>query len=316
MEIAAAIIGGIFVLIAALIPVIISNRRQKVILTDTSSEVDKVSKYAVCRIPDIIKNELRNAQLNVDGLFFKPSFTISDLKVFTKKIYYPRVAEAQIDTVIDNAREKAFTLKYAEPKEDEKITALNKIKISGLKHWETYFYDLLQKLKLDNFNSYEILDIGIGNGSTVKNLYKNTQNVIGVDISKKALDNAKRILPNVKLIQNEAENLRDIPNSSIDLVLGFRTFQSTLLDKRSALYETYRVLNSGGYLITSIPIMFLKEDGTVLKGLIPPGQKTPTIDYAEIVLGKLIDLLDTLNFIKIEVYKDSPFEYYVSAQRP
>jgi ubiquinone/menaquinone biosynthesis C-methylase UbiE len=254
--------------------------------------------------------------LNVDGLFFKPSFTISDLKVFTKKIYYPKIEETQIDKIIDDAREKAFTIKYAEPKEDEKITELKKIKIDNLNHWETYFFALLQRLKLDKFDTYEILDIGIGNGCTVKNLYKNTQNVIGVDISRKALDYAKKVLPNVKSIQNQAENLKDIPNCSIDLVLAFRIFQSSLLDKRAALYETYRVLNSGGYLIISIPIMFLKEDGTVLKGLIPPGQNTPTIEYAQNVLDRFLELLETLNFISIEVDKNSPFEYYISAQRP
>jgi SAM-dependent methyltransferase len=316
MDIIVAIIAGIFTLGAAIIPVVISQKRKKDKPIDTPLAVDSISKYAVCRIPDIVKNELRNNQLQVDGLFFKPSFTITDLKVFTKKIYYPKLNEEQINTVIDNAREKAFTIKYAEPKEDEKITELSKIKIDNLSHWESYFYALLKKLKLDKFETYEILDIGIGNGSTVKNLYKNTQNVIGIDISKKALDYAIKILPNVRLIHNQAEFLRDIPNCSIDLVLGFRVFQSSLLDTRTSLCEAYRVLNSGGYLIMSIPIMFLKEDGTVLKGLIPPGQSTPTLEYAESIVERFRELLDTLNFICIDVDRNSPFEYYITAKRP
>jgi hypothetical protein len=52
MEITAAVIGGIFVLLAALIPIILNKKKQEVKSIDTSSEVDRVSKYAVCRISD------------------------------------------------------------------------------------------------------------------------------------------------------------------------------------------------------------------------------------------------------------------------
>lgn len=314
MEITAAIIGGVFVLIGAVITPLISNRLNAKKKAD--KQVESNSKYAICQISDIVKNEMRINDLNIDGLRFASEFNISDLKAYTKKVFYPKVNHSLIEQRIDSAREKAFSIKYAKPKEDEKLTDINHIRLDNLKKWENYFYDLLERLELNHFNNYSILDIGIGNGYTVKNLYNNAKNVIGIDISTEALKIAENIIPNVKLINNQAENLINIPSGSIDLALGFRVFQSSLLDIRESFHEVFRVLSSGGYLIISIPIMFLKEDGKVLKGLIPPKHKEPSIEYADKLAIKYAELLDTLNFVKIEIDKNSPFEYYITAKRP
>lgn len=306
-----AIIGGIFTLLAALIPIYISRERKR--KSHKVIEVD--SKYAVFKISDIIKDELRKVELNIDSLSFKSDFTITDLKTYTKKIYYPGYSPNKIDNFIDLARETAYTLKYSSPREDEKLTPIDRIKLPNISPWEKYFINILRENEIIDYYNYRLLDVGIGNGYTTENLYRNCTKLIGIDISRKALEFAKKKFPHARLIQNQAEDLCDIPNSSIDLFFAFRVFQSSLFDKRVALCEAYRVLTSGGLIIISIPIMFLKNDGKVLSGLIPPNQNEPSMEYALSVAESIKNLMDTLNFQNLSISKDSPFELYVVGRR-
>ncbi|MFZ4545570.1 MAG: methyltransferase domain-containing protein [Saprospiraceae bacterium] len=265
MEMTIALITGAFVIIAAIITGIFSliaskssdksKKKKAVFKGKDDNKIDNNSKYAICSISEIIKNELRHNELNIDSLKFKTDFSILDLKHYTKAIYYPNYQKEKIDNIIDSAREKAYTLKYSKPKEDEKITSLEKIKLSNIKPWEEYLFDFLNKKNIASILGYKILDIGIGNGYAVENLYKNCSSVCGIDISEEAISFAKKKLPAITYFKNQAEHLKDISNSSIDLVFAFRVFQSSLFDKRAAMSEAFRVLSSGGYMIISIPIM-------------------------------------------------------------
>lgn len=254
--------------------------------------------------------------LNIDNFSFMPNFSILDLKIYCKKIYYPNYSEGKIDSYIDTAREKAYSLKYAIPKEDEKIVKINEIKINNIMRWENYIIDLLKSQNLEDYYNYRILDIGIGNGFSTESFYQNCKKMIGVDISRKALEYAKQKHPNARLINNQAEDLKDIPNNSIDIIFAFRVFQSTLLDKKMALCEAFRVLSSGGILIISIPIMFRKENGDILFGLIPPDQDQPSMEYALLIAQEFKDLIMTMNFMEVNISKDSPFELYIRGKRP
>ena len=82
-----------------------------------------------------------------------------------------------------------------------------------------------------------------------------------------------------------------------------------------ALHEAYRVLRLEGLVIISIPIMYLKGDGEVLKGLIPSGSTEPKMEYAESMVTRIEKLLNTLNFKKVGVDRRSPFEVYIHARR-
>lgn len=305
------VIGGIFAIAAAIIPIYLNKERKRKL----HKNVDIDSKYAVYKISDIIKDELRKVELNIDSLSFKTNFTILDLKIYCKKIYYPSIPPQKIDNYIDLAREAAYTLKYANPKEDEKLTLIDKINLSNIFPWETYLINLLKANEIIDYYNYRILDVGIGNGHATENLYRNCKKLIGVDISRKALEFAMEKFPQASLIHNQAEDLHDIHNSSIDLFLAFRVFQSSLFDRRMALCEAYRVLASGGLIILSIPIMFLKSDGKVLSGLIPPNQNEPSMDYALSIAETIKDLMDTLNFQNLSISKASPYELYIVGSR-
>ena len=307
----AALIGGGFIIIAAIIPIYYANRKKS-----SKIDVDKDSKYAVYRISNIIKDELRHVGLNVDSFSFLPNFSVLDLKTYCKKIYYPNYPGNKIDLYIDSAREKAYSLKYAEPKEDEKLIPIGRIKINKIMPWENYITNILKDQGLADYYVYRILDIGIGNGFATENFYRNCKNLTGVDISSKALKYAKQKHPSARLINNQAEDLHGINNSSIDIVFAFRVFQSSLFDKRMALCEVFRVLSSGGIIIISIPIMFLKENGDILSGLIPHDQKEPSMEFALSIAKSFKDLMETLNFKNVDISNKSPYELYISGKRP
>lgn len=310
--IVAALIGGGFTIASAIITVYFTRKKREY----QNIVIDEDSKYAIYNISNIVKDELRSFGINVDSFSFMPNFSVLDLKNYCEKIYYPNYPKEKIENVIDNAREKAFYLKYAKPSEDEKLVPVDKIKIIDLMPWDIYVVNLLKSLGVVDYYNYRILDIGIGNGFSTESLYRNCKELIGIDISKKALKYAKTKHPNARLINNQAENLKDIPNSSVDIIFAFRVFQSTLFDKKMALSESFRVLVSGGILILSIPIMFLKENGETLSGLIPPGEEKPSMEYADSIAHYFKDLMMTMNFKNVSICRDSPFELYVVGKRP
>lgn len=311
IAITAALIGGVFTITAAIIPIYYKKKREL-----PKINIDDGSKYTVYKISNIIKNELCQVGLNVDSFSFMPNFSVLDLKTYCKKIYYPNYPEEKIDLYIDSAREKAYSLKYSNPEEDEKLVPISRIKINNIIPWENYIITILKDQGLTDYYNYRILDIGIGNGFSTENFYRNCKNLTGIDISNKSLKYAKQKHPNARLINNQAEDLYAISNSSIDIIFAFRVFQSTLFDKKMAFSEAFRVLSSGGTMILSIPIMFLKENGEVLSGLIPPDQEKPSMEYAILIAQYFKDLMTTMNFKNVNILSDSPFELYISGKRP
>lgn len=318
-SIIAAIIGAVSGIFCTILIIFQEQIRSKIknirfIEYKISREVDKNSKYRIQRIPSIVKEYLQKNSINVDNLNFAEEFTIYDLYRFCR-IYYPNIPSEKIKQIIFLARSDAFTIKYADPKEDEKIKDIHDIKYDGLKEWTYYFFDFISLFGIQNLTDLSLLDVGIGNGNSVTNIFIHVKNLNGTDISYKALEYAKNNLPNLKYLDNCAEELIDIKTGSIDLYVSLRTYQSTLFDVRAAMTEAYRVLRQEGVIIISIPIMFLKDDGTILTGLIRPGDVEPNMEYAFEVAKRISNLLEILNFKNINTYYNSPFEIFIGAKR-
>lgn len=278
--------------------------------------VDTGSKYRLQNITEIIKVEAANHGLNIDGLQMSDRFHINDLKRICMKILFPEKQPSEVSDILQNARATAFSRKYAEPKEDEKLVDVSRIRVDGLKPWHTYFTDILHHLGIDDPNQLDILDVGIGNGHAEGSFLSQIHSFKAVDISDEALEYAKKKYPYPQMTSFicPAEDLERIPNNSVDLYLSLRTYQSTLFDRRTAIHEAYRVLRMGGIILLSIPIMFLHGECEVLSGLIPPGSSEPNMRYAQQLVARIHDYLTILNFRDVMTHEGSPFEIFLSAR--
>lgn len=287
-------------------------------LRPTSSlepSVDSNSKYRIQSIADIVKAEAAKHGIHINGIQVGDRLHIGDLERICTRAWYPDKPQDEVIRILEAARATAFSRKYAEPREDEKLVEVSSIQIDGLKPWDTYFRDILNELGVKDPNQLDILDVGIGNGYAEEPFLKQIHSFKAVDISKEALQYAEKKYPQMTRFVGAAEDLKQIPNNSVDLYISLRTYQSTLFNRRAALHEAYRVLRNGGVIVLSIPIMFLKEHGKVLAGLIPPGSIVPDMEYAQHFVERIREYLTILNFRDVKVDERSPFEIFLSAKR-
>ncbi|HVP38295.1 MAG TPA: class I SAM-dependent methyltransferase [Candidatus Saccharimonadales bacterium] len=277
--------------------------------------VETTSKYRLQNIGEIVKAEAAARGIRIDGLAIGDRLTITDLERICARAWYPAQPAQEIGGILRQARAKAFTLKYAEPREDEKLARPSEIKLAGLRPWQEYFMELLKDLGVNDVASLDVLDVGIGNGYADAAFLSQVHAFRAVDISEEALRYARSKLPQMTSHVCEAEELRPIANGSVDLYVSLRAFQSTLFDRRTALHEAYRVLRNGGRIVVSIPTMLLRSDGTVLQGLMPPGSGTPSAEYAERLIGRIQEYMTILNFADVGADRRSPFEVYLHGRR-
>lgn len=275
--------------------------------------VDTDSKYHLQNIEDIVKMEAATHGIHIEGLQIGDRLHINDLERICAKSWFPEKPAAEVSNILQAARAKAFSKKYAEPREDEKTVDMSKIK--GMKSWDVYFTDLLRDLGIEDYNQLDSLIVGIGNGHAEEPFLSQIHSFIAVDISDEALQYAKKKYRQMTQFICAAEDLRDIPNNSVDLYLSLRTYQSTLFDRRAALHEAYRVLRNGGIVVLSVPIMYLRGDGNVLAGLIPPRSFEPNMEYARQLVARIHEYLTILNFQEVRTDERSPFEIFLSARR-
>ena len=178
----------------------------------------------------------------------------------TKKMDIPKwVAEA---------RAEAFDKKYADRTYEDDGRGLGN-------YWKNSLKAILADMGASDFPRRKIIVVGIGNGLEGKELYSDCKKLIAIDIGKRSLQKAARVLPRAKMIKASAENLKNIPTASQDIYISLRTYQSTYFDRHAALREAYRVVRQGGIVLISIANGFL-EQGSLIPGLLIPG--TPVVD--------------------------------------
>jgi ubiquinone/menaquinone biosynthesis C-methylase UbiE len=102
-------------------------------------------------------------------------------------------------------------------------------------------------------NSY-VLDIGCGDGRTIKEISKLTERIVGVDNDIKVIKLAKRnleALPKTKIILADARAM-PFGNSTFDYVICVGTFGNFESNKYKILKEMKRVLKPNGKIIISV----------------------------------------------------------------
>lgn len=105
---------------------------------------------------------------------------------------------------------------------------------------------------------------GLGYGSAVLASGTGAARVIGVEVSAEAVDYARenfsRTRPNLEFHAQEAPHLVQLPDASVDLVVSFDTLERMPNPER-LLQEFRRVLRPGGTLVSSVPNLWLDEQG-------------------------------------------------------
>ncbi|WP_144579326.1 glycoside hydrolase family 99-like domain-containing protein [Agrobacterium sp. DE0009] len=123
-----------------------------------------------------------------------------------------------------------------------------------LEHYHRYF------IAMDLVKDKIVLDIASGEGFGSEILSRQARNVIGVDVSKDAVDHAneKYARDTLKYICGSATSI-PLEDSSVDVVVSFETIEH-LTDHASMMDEIRRVLMPGGLLIMSSPNKFVYSD--------------------------------------------------------
>jgi len=263
--------------------------------------------YVSQKIPDIVRQELQKKSIDITAVKFSLDLTISDLERICC-ILYPDMDSKQIRKVVREARAIAFETKYADrtEKDDERFT--------DIERWKEEFRDLLSDLGIQKFNKKRVINVGISNCLEAEGLFDKIEEFIGIDLSPKALEGAKGNCPKLKCIVNDAEDLHGIENGSQDVYISLRTYQSTLFDINAALFEAYRVLRPGGWIVISISNTFIDETKGILKGLLLPESSEVDPDLPYRFISKIRERLKMLNFESIGM-RMGMVEDYIYGQR-
>lgn len=104
----------------------------------------------------------------------------------------------------------------------------------------------------ENRHNVKILDIGCGNGFTASCLAEKGFDVIGIDVSRKGIEIARKAYPGIRFeVASAYDDLTSIaPN--VDVVLAMDVIEH-LYSPKLFMERLYDVLNAGGVLIITTP---------------------------------------------------------------
>lgn len=97
-----------------------------------------------------------------------------------------------------------------------------------------------------------VLEGGCGIGNVVMSLHSEGYNVVGVDFSKKTINKAKEISPDLNVMHGNIFEL-DFPDDYFGTYISLGVVEHFWEGPEKALKEAFRVIKKGGVLICSVP---------------------------------------------------------------
>lgn len=120
--------------------------------------------------------------------------------------------------------------------------------------YKTWFEREREYLQSNITKNARVLEVGCGEGRSLRDIINVTENLIGIDHDPEAVKEAKRNLKNyskVKILESEATNL-PFKDKSFDFVICMTTFANFGNKKYNVLDEMRRVLKDQGFIIISV----------------------------------------------------------------
>lgn len=114
------------------------------------------------------------------------------------------------------------------------------------KHWEPLIEDAVNRYCKDKY----VLDLGCGYGRYTKLISKYTDKIIGLDISQRWLDYAKKQCPHIKFILADAHKI-PLEDNTFDAIVSIGLFE--YVERNAVIKEMRRVLKNDGLCIISVP---------------------------------------------------------------
>ena len=99
-----------------------------------------------------------------------------------------------------------------------------------------------------------VLEIGCGEGRSIKDILSVTENIVGIDIDSQGVEKTKKLFKNyskIKILRMDGINL-SFEDSSFDYVLCMTTFANFGDKKYKILKEMKRVVKKDGFIIISV----------------------------------------------------------------
>lgn len=120
--------------------------------------------------------------------------------------------------------------------------------------YKKWFNEEKKYLRKNITKNSKVLEVGCGDGRSLKDIISLTKNLTGIDHDPQAINKTKiffRNYPNIRIIQADAVKL-PFDNKSFDFVICMTTFANFGNKKYKVISEMKRVLKDEGIIIVSV----------------------------------------------------------------
>jgi len=269
-------------------------------------KLSAASPYVRKSVREIMADALRQEGIDLASMPLGIGATIKTI-IRRCQLQYPELEPGDVARKVSGGRAVAYEEKYGQrsQKEDERYRAFEE--------WEAELNTLLRHVGIRDLARCRAINVGIGNGLEKPFFYKDFKQLVGVDLSAKALARAAQAIVNLDPRRAEAEELQGVASHAFDLYLSLRTYQSSFFDIGDALFSACRVLDDGGRAVISIPYVYV-DQGRLLNGLLRPGGHDLDPDLPYEIADAVRRGLQNLGFEQLGMHTGL-FEIYVYATK-
>lgn len=261
--------------------------------------------YSAKRISNIVLEKLKEKGIFISKEELQANKQIEKLIQLIVEKYKLNIDDAS--KLVNLVMSEAFDEKYSTYNYSDDARSLSI-------DWKNNFLTIYNKLLISSLENKNILDVGVGSGNEAIALFSDCSNITFVDIAPNGLKKIKKQIPNSNIVVSRAENLVTLTNSSYDMYISLRTYNSSFFNIKQAISEAFRVLKKDGIIIISIANGFLcLEDQYIIPGLIVPGTEFVDIYRGFDMIEKLSRELCNNSFKDIQFFP-TKVELFITAK--